>query len=584
MLAHLLAAADRGPALVIAPPAVVGNWAAEAARFTPGLRVIVHHGPGRAAHDEIADEVEQADVVITTYGTAVRDIDAIAKVDWACRRPRRGAGDQEPHQRDRAAAAQDRRPHARRPHRHADRERPRRPVGHPRLHQPGPRRAAAAVHRQPVRRRATAAASPGGAGGRAAAEDALRALNGILVFRRTKMEPEIQAELPDKIDQLDHCAMTAEQIGLYQAVLDRLVLANDLPEGEEPRKGQILAAITALKQICNHPAAYQDDDGPLVGSSAASWRASRRSSSRCSRPTSGCSCSPTSPSGASKLADHLTERIGQTIECYHGGLSRGVPRPHDRATSRTARARARWCCRSRPAAPGSTSPPPTTSCSTTGGGTRRWRTRPVTAPGASARPRPSSATGWCARAPSTSGSRRSWPASAASPTWCCRSRARWPTSTATSSAPRSASAPIPCSPRRTCEHVAVSPARRRRSRSLRTSRARSSCATSGAKTSTTPSTTSPSRRVITPGVDPTALVESLGPLPFPGAGLAQHYFQAVYERAAGLAVALAAAAGLLDVVPRRRRRGRRRVRRLIIAWLTACGRFRVGSARDRVHA
>ena len=54
-------------------------------------------------------------------------------------------------------------------------------------------------------------------------------------------------------------------------------------------------------------------------------------------------------------------------------------------------------------------------------------------------------------------------------------------------------------------------------------------------------------RVITPGVDPTALVESLGPLPFPGAGVAQPYFQAVYERAAGLAVALAAAAGLLEL-------------------------------------
>ena len=40
-------------------------------------------------------------------------------------------------------------------------------------------------------------------------------------------------------------------------------------------------------------------------------------------------------------------------------------------------------------------------------------------------------------------------------------------------------------------------------------------------------------RVITPGVDPTALVESLGPLPFPGAGLAHHYFQAVYERTLG---------------------------------------------------
>ena len=84
MLAHLLAASDRGPALVVAPPAVVGNWAAEARRFTPGLRVLVHHGPDRAAHDEIAAEVQRADIVITTYGTAVRDIDAIAKVAWAC--------------------------------------------------------------------------------------------------------------------------------------------------------------------------------------------------------------------------------------------------------------------------------------------------------------------------------------------------------------------------------------------------------------------------------------------------------------------------------------------------------------------
>src|SRR4030095_9799460 len=102
---------------------------------------------------------------------------------------------------------------------------------------------------------------------RAAAEDALRALNGILVFRRTKAEPAIAAELPDRIDQLDQRARAPEQIGLYQAALDKLVLAGDLPEGGEPRKGQILAAITALKQICNHPAAYEDDGRPLEGRS-----------------------------------------------------------------------------------------------------------------------------------------------------------------------------------------------------------------------------------------------------------------------------------------------------------------------------
>src|SRR6185295_16229890 len=71
---------------------------------------------------------------------------------------------------------------------------------------------------------------------RVQAEDAMHALNGILVFRRTKAEPMIAAELPDQIDELDHCAMTPEQIGLYQAVLDKLVIAADVPEGEEPRK------------------------------------------------------------------------------------------------------------------------------------------------------------------------------------------------------------------------------------------------------------------------------------------------------------------------------------------------------------
>ena len=55
------------------------------------------------------------------------------------------------------------------------------------------------------------------------AETGLRALNGLLLFRRTKSEPEVAAELPDKIDELDHCTMTTEQIGLYQAVLDDLL-------------------------------------------------------------------------------------------------------------------------------------------------------------------------------------------------------------------------------------------------------------------------------------------------------------------------------------------------------------------------
>ena len=104
---------------------------------------------------------------------------------------------------------------------------------------------------------------------RSSEESALRALNGLLIFRRTKSEPEIAAELPDKVDKLDHCSMTAEQIGLYQAVVNRL-LEGGLDGDSNQRKGAVLAAITALKQICDHPAAYlrdDDDQTSLVGRS-----------------------------------------------------------------------------------------------------------------------------------------------------------------------------------------------------------------------------------------------------------------------------------------------------------------------------
>ena len=125
VLAHLARAAASGPALVIAPAAVVGNWAAEAARFVPGLRVVIHHGTSRATAAELAAEIDAADVLITTYATAVRDIDALAASTLGHLRARRSAGDQEPGERDGPAAAAHPVAHATRPHRHPDRERPR---------------------------------------------------------------------------------------------------------------------------------------------------------------------------------------------------------------------------------------------------------------------------------------------------------------------------------------------------------------------------------------------------------------------------------------------------------------------------
>ncbi|MFM8305146.1 MAG: DEAD/DEAH box helicase [Actinomycetota bacterium] len=312
MLAHLTEAADRGPALVIAPPAVVGNWASEAHQFVPGLRVKVHHGANRADADEIAAEVAGADVLLTTYGTAVRDIEAIEKVDWAtlvldeAQAIKNVASD---------TAQQLRRI---------------------------PARVRVALTGTPIenglgdlwaildftnpglvgpRPQFVASLSGDESSKAQSAEHALRALNGILVFRRTKAEPAIAAELPDRIDELDHCSMTPEQIGLYQAVLDKLVLTTDLPDGEEPRKGQILAAITALKQICNHPAAYQDDDGPLGGRSGKLARLEEIVDIVYAAGERVLIFTHFAEWGM-KLATHLTEHTGTPVECYHGGLSR----------------------------------------------------------------------------------------------------------------------------------------------------------------------------------------------------------------------------------------------------------------------
>ncbi|HEX7133269.1 MAG TPA: helicase-related protein, partial [Iamia sp.] len=132
------------------------------------------------------------------------------------------------------------------------------------------------------------------------------------------------AELPDRIDELDHCAMTPEQIGLYQAVLDGLVANTQDPlPGEEPKQGAILAAITALKQICNHPVNYQDDGKPLAGRSGKLARLEEIVDSVFASGEKVLIFTHFASWGV-KLADHLTSVTGRPVHCYHGGLARGA--------------------------------------------------------------------------------------------------------------------------------------------------------------------------------------------------------------------------------------------------------------------
>ena len=70
---------DAAPALVVAPRSVVGTWAREASRFTPGLRPIVHLGADRA---DRAASLTCAPLLITSYQTLVRDIELLREVGW----------------------------------------------------------------------------------------------------------------------------------------------------------------------------------------------------------------------------------------------------------------------------------------------------------------------------------------------------------------------------------------------------------------------------------------------------------------------------------------------------------------------
>ncbi len=70
-----------GPSLVVVPRSIVFNWKAEAARFTPELRVLDYTGPDRA---RLRDRFTEADLVITTYGTLRRDVPFFAGVQFDC--------------------------------------------------------------------------------------------------------------------------------------------------------------------------------------------------------------------------------------------------------------------------------------------------------------------------------------------------------------------------------------------------------------------------------------------------------------------------------------------------------------------
>src|SRR5215470_7689799 len=249
---------DRRPTLIVCPMSVVGNWERELARFAPSLPVVRHHGSGRARTPEALAAAEPQAVVVTTYGMLRRDRTVLGGVDWAvaildeAQNVKNSAAQQ-------AAVARG----LRATHRFAL-------TGTPvenRLAELwsilefcvpgylGPLEAFRRRYAVPIERYRDESAA-----------ERLRCLVRPFVLRRLKSDPAIAPELPPKQEMPVVCTLTREQATLYRAAVDEALTKIKRKDGIE-RKGLILALLTSLKQICNHPAHYLDQKGPLPGRS-----------------------------------------------------------------------------------------------------------------------------------------------------------------------------------------------------------------------------------------------------------------------------------------------------------------------------
>ena len=246
-------AASDGPTLVVCPASVVSNWHREVERFAPTIVVRQYVGTDRSLDGLGPDEV-----VVTTYGLARRDLDALSDVEWGL-------------------VVADEAQHIKNPNSSTAKALRRLPS-----------RARLALTGTPVENRLTELwalldwTTPGLLGSVDAfrrrisipierdRDEEVTARFGKMVapflLRRRKDDPTIAPELPPKTETVHTVLLTAEQAGLYKATADA-ILDEIAGAAGIARRGLVLKLLTALKQVCNHPAHYLGQAGPLAARS-----------------------------------------------------------------------------------------------------------------------------------------------------------------------------------------------------------------------------------------------------------------------------------------------------------------------------
>ena len=330
------------PTLLICPMSLVANWQREAARFTPRLKVHVHHGAERLTGEEFHDAVKGVHLVVTTYALALRDREQLAGVAW-----RRIVIDEAQAIKN-AATKQARAVRS--------------------LH--APRRIA--LTGTPVENRLADLwsimefANPGllgtaeqfkdrfarpierGNEGADAAAERLRQATSSFILRRVKTDPNIISDLPEKVEMKIVCNLTREQASLYQATVDEMLAAIARVErrdgdgagggsgaeaarsggggggggnGGIAKKGLVLAMLTRLKQICDHPALFLKDGSRLGGRSGKLARVEELCDEVLTAGEKALLFTQYAEFGG-MLQRYLAERFGRPVAFLHGGTSK----------------------------------------------------------------------------------------------------------------------------------------------------------------------------------------------------------------------------------------------------------------------
>ena len=298
-----------GPTLLLCPMSLVGNWQREAARFSPDLRVYAHHGGARLRGDGLREHLAHTDLVVTTYATATRDIDELSGHAW-----NRVVLDE-------AQAVKNSLSQGAKAVRRLE-------AGH-----------WVALTGTPVENRLaelwsimdvlnpgllgsselfrTRYAIPVERHGQTEPAERLRAIIRPYILRRLKTDPTIIDDLPEKIEIKQYCRLTTEQASLYQSIVDDMLEKIENTKGIE-RRGNVLAAMAKLKQVCNHPAQLLHDRS-AVGARSGKVIRLEEILEEILAEGDRVLCFTQFTEFAEMLVPHLAARFGQDVLYLHGG-------------------------------------------------------------------------------------------------------------------------------------------------------------------------------------------------------------------------------------------------------------------------